>query len=65
MVWDCLIVGLLLGLFDCWVILVHSNGLGLIVGLFWLHHMQSFLWLLQFHNCIVPTSFLHGKWTEG
>jgi hypothetical protein len=33
--WDCLIAGLLLlGLFDCGVILVHSNGLGLlIVGL--------------------------------
>jgi hypothetical protein len=29
MIWDCLIVGLLMGLFDCWVILVHRNGLGL------------------------------------
>jgi hypothetical protein len=24
MVWDCLIVGLLLGVFDCWVILLLS-----------------------------------------
>jgi hypothetical protein len=29
--WDCLIVELLLGLFDGWVILVHINGLGLFV----------------------------------
>jgi hypothetical protein len=29
MVWNCLIVGLLLGLFDCWVILVTSHTIKL------------------------------------
>jgi hypothetical protein len=40
--WDCLIVGLLLRLLDSWVILVRSSRLGgLLLGYFWLHHIQS------------------------